>query len=72
MHFYNNMDDCTTPGVVPAARLLSEFGWQSDAPFFSIKHVTPSEDWDTWWAPSPSRFPLLLATQCVLPPRRLA
>jgi hypothetical protein len=40
--------DCTEPGVVPAARLLSEFGWQSDAPWFSIKHVTPSEDWDTW------------------------
>jgi hypothetical protein len=30
------------------ARVLSEFGWQSDAPFFSIKAVTPPEDWDTW------------------------
>jgi hypothetical protein len=28
--------------------MLSEFGWQSDAPWFSIKAVTPPEDWDTW------------------------
>jgi hypothetical protein len=50
VHFYENYNDCTAPGVVPVARIMSEFGWQSDAPFFSIKSVTPAQDWDTWCA----------------------
>ena len=48
VHFYENEKDCTAPGVVPEARMMSEFGWQSDAPWFAIKKVTPPEDWDTW------------------------
>jgi hypothetical protein len=28
--------------------MMSEFGWQSDAPYFSIKSVVPAEDLDTW------------------------
>ena len=28
--------------------MMSEFGWQSDAPYYAITSVTPPQDWDTW------------------------
>ncbi|KIZ07627.1 mannosidase, beta A, lysosomal [Monoraphidium neglectum] len=48
VHHYDYWHDCTAPGLVPAARMMSEFGWQSEAPFFSMKAVTQPEDWGTW------------------------
>ncbi|KAI8468105.1 MAG: glycoside hydrolase superfamily [Monoraphidium minutum] len=48
VHYYEHFQDCTREGVVPAARMLSEFGWQSDAPWFSIKAATDAKDWSTW------------------------
>ena len=48
VHHYEHHQDCTLPGKVPIARMMSEFGWQSDAPYYSIKSVTDPQDWSVW------------------------
>jgi len=46
MHFYDYACDCELPQSYPAARFVSEFGFQSMPSFLSYRPVTEPQDWD--------------------------
>ncbi|MEW5314669.1 MAG: hypothetical protein WDW38_006144 [Sanguina aurantia] len=45
VHFYNYVDDCFDPEMYPAAKFVSEFGYQSPPSFAALKNYSLPEDW---------------------------
>lgn len=44
-HYYNYDADCEDPSTYPAARFISEHGFQSFPSFRAYRTVTVAEDW---------------------------
>lgn len=45
MHYYNYNADCEDFAIFPAARFISEFGFQSMPSFLAYEEVTNPSDW---------------------------